>query len=190
MNKEKSIVIALLLIVAVLLVVIFVGMFDSDDGYYGNGRGMGWGMHGGHMMVNSEEEFIAQMIPHHQEAVDTAGLINSQTKNEELRILTSNIVKTQTEEIKMLQSWKDDWYGNSDYVALYVPMMPDLEKLSIEDADEAFLQGMIMHHQMAVMMAQQVLALNPHTEVADFARSVIEVQSREIVEMREMLKDY
>ena len=49
---------------------------------------------------------------------------------------------------------------------------------------------MVAHHQMAVQMAQQVLLLNPREEVADFAKEVIRVQTAEIDEMEEMLKNY
>lgn len=50
---------------------------------------------------------------------------------------------------------------------------------------------MVPHHQgAAVMMAQQVLLVHPRAEVADFAKNVITVQSNEIEQMRELLKDY
>lgn len=140
-----------------------------------------------HMAIISEEQFISEMIPHHQEAVDTAKIILANSNNQELKALAQNIVNAQTQEIAQLKSWRTEFYPNSAYQAAYTPMMPNLEKLKGNDLDNAFIQGMIMHHMMAIMMAQQVLSLNPHQEVADFANQVIKVQSAEIKQMQEML---
>jgi len=50
-------------------------------------------------MVNSEFDFIYLMIPHHQEAVDTAKSLTSITQNPELKTLTQNIIDGQSKEI-------------------------------------------------------------------------------------------
>lgn len=137
------------------------------------------------MIVSSEEEFIFEMVPHHQEAVDTARFINEQAENEELRVLTQHIIDKQTQEIAMLNQWKNQWYPHSKYVSYYKPMMPNLAFVS--DPDKAFLEGMILHHEMAIMMAQQVLTLNPRAEVASFAQAVIDAQTSEVEQMQTML---
>ena len=80
-----------------------------------------------------------------------------------------------------------EWYPG-DHERTYMNMMPDLESLNGAERDEAFLQGMIEHHAMAVDMAEQVLELDPREEVASFARDVIRVQNSEIEEMKGMLE--
>ncbi len=144
-------------------------------------------VHEHHMMIVSEEQFLLEMIPHHQEAVDTSTLIRAQTKNEELKELTQNIINAQTSEIEMMNDWIDNWYPNSTYTATYTPMMPPLKDVRIAKADKAFLQGMIMHHEMAVMMAQHLLAVQARNETRVFAQTIIQVQTDEIAQMRQML---
>lgn len=139
--------------------------------------------------VESEEEFIVEMIPHHQEAVDTSVVVLSSTQNEDLQVLAQDIIDAQENEISMMNGWLDEWYDGG-YEASYQNMMPDLESLEGADRDVAYIEGMIMHHMMAVMMAKQVIALEPREEVAQFAQDVIDVQSREIAQMREMLEQY
>ena len=138
--------------------------------------------------VESEEEFIVEMIPHHQEAVDTSLLVLG-SDNAELQVLAQQIIEAQEAEIAMMNEWLDNWYAGG-YEPSYQNMMPDLESLSSDERDVAYIQGMIMHHRMAVMMARQVLALDPREEVAEFAQTVIEVQSSEITQMQEMLEQY
>lgn len=140
-----------------------------------------------HMMVASEEQFIFEMVPHHQEAVDSSRIIALKTNNEELRALARAIIDAQEKEITMMNEWKESWYPASAYAVSYTPMMPSLDSLSAYDADRAFLEGMIMHHQMAVTMAYQVLTLHPREEVADFAHDIIDVQTQEIEQMRAIL---
>ncbi len=154
------------------------------------GQGMGPmqnGMH--HMMVNSEEKFVVEMIPHHQEAVDTSKVILNSTNNSELKDLAQRIINAQTREIEMLENWKNEYY-NGGYKPSYEEMMPNLQRLKGDNKDVAYIQGMIMHHRMAVMMAHQVLRLNPRPEVENFAQKVIQVQTSEIREMQQILKRY
>ncbi|WP_433429297.1 DUF305 domain-containing protein [Nonomuraea sp. CA-141351] len=62
------------------------------------------------------------------------------------------------------------------------PQMRDLSRLSGDALDETFLQDMIPHHMVAVMMSQQLLASGraEHPEVAGRDRLVLEVLSRSV----------
>lgn len=139
--------------------------------------------HGG--MINSEEGFVINMIPHHQEAVDTAKLVVAKGDSLELKKLAQNIINAQEKEINMMK----DWVKISNYTAKpsYENMMGDGTKLSGAELDQWFLMGMIMHHMGALQMAEAVLKLNPSTKVTDFAHAIIKNQSTEIAQMRSML---
>lgn len=137
-------------------------------------------------MVTSEEGFVVNMIPHHQEAVDTARLVVAKGESPELKKLAQAIITAQEKEIAMMQKWSTDW-KYSTVTPSYQNMMGDGTKLSGKALDTWFLQGMIMHHMGAVQMGEKVLQLNARKEVADFAREVISVQSSEISQMKLML---
>lgn len=139
-------------------------------------------------MVTSEEAFVVNMIPHHQEAVDTARLVVARGESPELRKLAQAIITAQEKEIAMMQKWSKDW-NYTTVKSSYQNMMGDGTKLSGKALDTWFLQGMIMHHMGAVQMADSVLRLNARKEVIDFAREVIRVQSEEIAQMKLMLGD-
>ena len=66
----------------------------------------------------------------------------------------------------------------------------DLSTLSGDAFDQAFLQQMIMHHAMAVMMAEPVVRGAVHPEVATLATDIITAQTNEIAAMRGWLKDW
>lgn len=100
-----------------------------------------------HMGVSTEEEFIANMIPHHQEAVDTATIIVAKTQNAELKKIATDIVSAQNTEIALLNSWMKSWYPNSALKVSYMQMMRDLSKLSGHDLDDVFMEDMIKHHE-------------------------------------------
>lgn len=137
-------------------------------------------------MVTSEEAFVVNMIPHHQEAVDTARLVVARGESPELRKLAQAIITAQEKEIAMMQKWSKDW-NYSTVKSSYQNMMGDGTKLSGKALDTWFLQGMIMHHMGAVQMADSLLKLDARKEVTDFAREVIRVQSEEIAQMKLML---
>lgn len=50
-----------------------------------------------------DRDFALMMIPHHQGAIDMAQALLKYGKNEELRQLARNIVKTQSEEIALMR---------------------------------------------------------------------------------------
>lgn len=84
----------------------YVGMHRMPDGSMmsntntNTGIGMMGGMDHSMMMVSSEQEFIEGMIPHHQEAVDTAKeVIARGGTTPEIRTLVENIVVAQENEI-------------------------------------------------------------------------------------------
>ncbi len=137
-------------------------------------------------MITSEEVFVVNMIPHHQEAVDTARLILAKGENPELKKLAQNIITAQEKEIAMMNQWKTQWKYST--VPAYENMMGDGSKLSGKELGTWFIHGMIMHHTGAIEMAEAVLKLHPRTEITEFAQAIIRDQSKEIDQMKKMLE--
>lgn len=143
-----------------------------------------------HKDVTSEEEFIVRMIPHHQEAVDTATIIVAKTENKELKDIAQGIIDAQKKEIIQLNSWLKSWYPNSTMVAEHSAMMRDLTKLSGHELDDAFMEDMIKHHEGAVDMAKEVLEVTQKPEVVQLAKNIIASQTAEIETFKKMLNDH
>lgn len=160
---------------------------ESDNRLVGN---MG-GMDHSAMMVSSEREFVVGMIPHHQEAVDTANEVLARGgTTEEIRTLAAEIIAAQQTEITMLKEWHLTWYGE-DYVETdsYQPMMRDLSQLSGAALDRQFLEDMIPHHMGAIMMAQSVRPYIEHQEISNMADAIMETQAAEIELMKRLLTE-
>ena len=158
------------------------GRWDEDDVYGHMGHMMG-------MAVASEKDFLEGMIPHHQEAVDTAKeVIERGGSTPEIKALVEGIVVAQEKEIADMKTWYGAWYG-APYVdnGKYEPMMRELENLSGAALDKAFLEDMIMHHMGAIMMARSVAPYVEHDEIKNLTQAIVTTQSEEILEMRRML---
>jgi uncharacterized protein (DUF305 family) len=172
-----------------------MGMHRMPDGsMMSNDGGMGMGSMNGmdhmmDMMVSSEREFIEGMIPHHQEAVDTAKeVIARGGTTPEIKQLAEDIVFAQEAEIAQMKQWYQDWYGE-EYADTgeYMPMMRDLSQLSGEALDRTFLEDMIMHHMGAIMMARSVQPYIEHSEIEKLTQAIVTTQSDEIRLMRQLL---
>jgi uncharacterized protein (DUF305 family) len=142
------------------------------------------------MMVSSEREFIEGMIPHHQEAVDTAKeVIERGGSTPEIKQLVEDIVVAQEAEITEMKQWYLDWYGEpSTDNGEYMPMMRELENLSGSELDQVFLEDMIGHHMGAIMMARSVQPYVERDEIAKLTQNIVSTQSSEIAQMRQMLQ--
>lgn len=68
-------------------------------------------------------------------------------------------------------------------------MMHDEADLEVLEAapvfDKEFIEQMIPHHQMGVMMARMVLSRTDRPEIEELARSIIKTQTAEIKQMRD-----
>jgi uncharacterized protein (DUF305 family) len=165
----------------------------SPGGMAGSGMA-GSGMAGPGMgaVVTSEFEYLARMIPHHEEAVATAQLVVRGTDRQEMRTFARSIVSGQSAEIAQMRAWLAAWYPLRDATVTYDPMMRELVGLRGDALDQAFLADMIPHHMMAVMMSQQFLAarLDRHPETEPFARAIRDVQQQEAWMMQDWLRTW
>jgi uncharacterized protein (DUF305 family) len=175
-------------------------------------RQMGWSPRGmmnpmarseiSNFRSHADQHFIVMMIPHHQAAIAMADLALTRTKRPEIKQLAESIKKTQTQEIQQMRSLYQKWYGTQ--VPDEIPGMgmgmhrrggaggrwktgmgTDLATLqSASDFDREFLEQMIPHHQMAIMMSTMVVNSAKNQETKDLAQSMIDGQNAEIQQMQ------
>lgn len=151
------------------------------------------------MGANIDQHFIVQMIPHHDGAIEMARLALEKSKRPEMLSLAQGIIEAQEREITDMKSWYQSWYGSTPPEGgmghggmMHMDgMTGDMEVLraaSEADFDRLFIQQMIPHHEMAVMMADMLQAGTARTEMKTLADQIITSQSREIDMMRSWLE--
>lgn len=139
--------------------------------------------------------FTAMMIPHHEQAIEMADLVLAKDDiDPEVAALAERIKAAQAPEIEQMTQWLDDWGVTEMPSSMgHGGMMGDgdmeaLEQASGPEAQRLFLEGMIVHHEGAIDMAEDELAGGENPDARQLASSIIESQSAEIAEMRELLK--
>lgn len=166
----------------------FAGSSSSRPGFIGM-MGSGTGMMS-HAVVKTDAEFIMQMIPHHQEAVDTSRYVLTRTDDPALQAFLLGIIDAQTREIAQMKTWHREWFG-TEYRddGRYQAMMPNLQGLGDARVVSSYLHGMIMHHMGAIGMARQVLGFTERPELISFANGVVRVQTDEVGKMLNWMRD-
>lgn len=141
--------------------------------------------------VDSEFEYLTEMVAHHAEAVVAAQQL-ARSDRPQLRRFGAEIVATQSAQIDQMREWLARWYPGRSTDVDYRPMMRDLSGLPGDRLDWTFLEDMIRHHMAAVMMSQRLLVrgLAEHQDVAELARSIRDVQHAEIFQMQRWLADW
>lgn len=122
--------------------------------------------------VDSEFEYLTQMIPHHEEAIDSAEALLEGTERPEMEAFAEDIIDTQSAEVDQMQEWLAAWYPERDGSVDYEPMMRDLTALDGDELDRAFLEDMVGHH------------------MAAFAERIRDGQRAEIRQMRTWVADW
>jgi uncharacterized protein (DUF305 family) len=170
------------------------GTGGQRDGMNGNQGSMAgpMGMSGHMMSVESEFDYLTQMIPHHEEAIASAQVLAEGTDRPEMQAFAQQIIETQSAEVAQMKTWLATWHPGADISVEYEPMMRDLSGLTGDELDQAFLEDMIGHHMAAVMMSQQLVAgdLAEHPEVVPFAEQIRDSQHAEIFQMSSWLADW
>lgn len=183
------------------LVGIIVGMFIAPSfvpqtGFMGMGAGMMGGGEGRFAEGVIDQHFIEQMIPHHEGAIAMAELALERAQRPEIKALAEDIIEAQAREISEMQGWYQEWFGSEvpSFSGRGMGMMGgghmtsmegDLDSLAdAENFDLEFIRQMIPHHEMAVMMAQMLLAGTEREELRTLGKNIITSQSSEIEMMQ------
>ena len=142
-------------------------------------------------VIKSELDFIRAMIPHHQEAIDSAATIAKNSEHPQLRAFARSVIRVQARETKTMRSWLRAWYPNRAEASRYTPMMRHLPNAAPNEVDRAFAEDMVAHHEMALNMAEQFLASDfaKHPKVEALAKNIIATQSAEITTLRGWLQN-
>lgn len=151
-----------------------------------------------------DEAYIADMLAHHEGAVNMAEQAMAITAHDEIRTLGRNIMDTQSTEMMQMRTWQEEWGykvtmsaghnshsgGAMDMSGDMVEMQNKLQGLTGEAYDKEFLKQMILHHEQAIEMSQFAATNAKHQEIKDLAKNVTSAQSKEIDQMKQWQKEW
>ncbi|MHB1347876.1 MAG: DUF305 domain-containing protein [Candidatus Humimicrobiaceae bacterium] len=184
MRKDKGLLtVSIILIALGLIGTMFLGLI-SDSFNQTMVKGFSRSM-----MSGIDRHFIEQMIPHHEDAVLMAEMALAKAEHEELKQLAEEVRDNQSKEIDDMRAWYKSWFESEvrKSSAGSSNMMEDMTDLeSLESArlfDKEFIEQMIPHHQMAIMMASMLLNRTERDEMKQLAQNIIKTQTEEINRM-------
>lgn len=189
---------------ALLVWVLFISVVRSNN--VGMMQMMGLRTSSSSNSDSLDAHFIEQMIPHHEDAITMARLAETKAKTPEVKQLAKDIISSQGNEISQMKAWYKEWFGRElatgenvmnqhgmmgGSQSMHMGMMgneTDAARLeNAADFDKAFVEDMIPHHQMAVMMASMLKDGSARPEMRKLADDVISAQTSEIDQMRNWL---
>ncbi|MFZ0406674.1 MAG: DUF305 domain-containing protein [Cyanobium sp.] len=179
------------------------------------GAGPGSGRVPGPMgMARADQRFIVMMIPHHDGAIAMADLALSRARHPQLKALAERISSSQRRENALMRSWYRQWYG-ADVGSTPVDQADGLpwgmgmgmgmghgamgtrataDSLAVlnsaPDFDRAFIEQMVPHHWMGVMMASMGQMHSQHPQLRQLQAAMVRVQSEEIQQMQQWYRQW
>ena len=155
--------------------------------------------------VEADVRFMREMIPHHAQALEMTDLVEQRTENPRIRMLAERIAVSQADEIGWMEAWLDahgravppegDHAHHAGHGELMPGMLTPEEMAALAGSsgptfDRLFLEGMIRHHEGALVMVDTLLATPgaaQATEVYQIATDIGADQRADIDRMRAML---
>jgi uncharacterized protein (DUF305 family) len=160
--------------------------------------------HAGHIMNGDSQQladsgfsamdvmFAQMMIPHHEQAIEMAELATNRALSTEVLELAAEIMGEQDPEIEQMKSWLSEAgaSGTMDHDMgmdgmLSAEQMQALAAASGAEFDRLFLEGMILHHEGAIQMAQMVTG-SKNAEAKALGEAIV-VSQRAQIERMELL---
>ncbi|MDH6097844.1 DUF305 domain-containing protein [Anabaenopsis sp. FSS-46] len=152
--------------------------------------------------ANYDLRFIDGMILHHQGAIDMAQEAQEKSQRPEIKQLAEEIITAQKQEISQMQQWRTAWYPQAgDQPMAYHAQMGHMMQMTAaqkqammmtmdlgvadDKFDLRFINGMIPHHEGAVVMAQDALQKSQRPEMRELSQEIIKAQATEINQMKQ-----
>ncbi len=176
---------------------------------------MGSGIGAGHMGTQTmDQHFIVMMIPHHDGAIAMADLALSRARRPEIKELARSIKASQSQENAQMRTWYRQWFGGDvpswttggamgmggmgmgmgggmKMGGMGMGMGTSLAALkNAADFDRAFIEQMIPHHRMGVMMASMAQSNSQHPQLRELQQTMVRVQSQEIEQMAQWYRSW
>lgn len=152
---------------------------------------------------SADAMFVTMMIPHHEQAIQMADQILAKDGiDPRVVTLAEQIKAAQDPEIQTMKGWLEDWGIPYDETTSDMGGMEGMDHgdgmMSADDmaaldaatgveATRLFLEGMILHHEGALAMAQPALDNGQNPDVANLAQQIIDGQTDEITTMQDIL---
>ena len=157
--------------------------------------------------------YIDMMIPHHESIMALAEVAVDELRDPRLVEIAQAIRDTQGPEVEELQRLRAAWYGSAEprpmddqMMAVMMEMMPGMgsademmAQMSAEaqvqafcaaaDQDQAFIDLVIPHHQMAIDASRVALEQAVHPELKEIAEDIIDAQQAEIDQLEAIRAD-
>lgn len=134
--------------------------------------------------------FAEMMIPHHEQAIEMSELALKLSQDPEVLALAQEILDAQAPEIEQMKTWGNlnlEAHAGHTMMGMLTPaQMSALAAATGSAFDRLFLEGMIVHHEGAIQMAQMVIQ-SPNAEARKLGEQIVVSQAAEIKLMQKML---
>jgi uncharacterized protein (DUF305 family) len=155
--------------------------------------------------VQADADFMRAMIVHHLQAVEMTALVEQRAQRADIRLLARRIEASQEDELATMRRWLTErgeavpdehaHHAHGAHEGMPGMLSPAeigrLRTASGAEFDRLFLEYMIRHHEGAVVMVAELLAIDgagQEGEIFQFASHVDADQRAEIDRMRRMLE--
>jgi uncharacterized protein (DUF305 family) len=150
--------------------------------------------------ANADVMFAQMMIPHHEQALELADLALNPAAgaSEAVRELAKQIKSAQDPEIAFMKNWlaeknepliADEGVDHSSMMSgmLTLEDLDSFRTLTGAEFDQAWIAGVIAHHEGAIDMAETVQRDGSDEEIAKLAAAIVAGQSAEIATLKALL---
>lgn len=141
-----------------------------------------------------DKEFLSGVIAHHNGAIIMAKEARVKSDRPEIVRFANDVISMESSNIEQAYVWRRDWFGETSYI---FPDKSDKKITMVKDLgskddkfDLRFLDAMIIHHEGAITMLNDILVPTTKTEIHNTASAGIIALSKDIETMKGWKKEW
>lgn len=149
--------------------------------------------------TDADVKFMQGMIGHHEQALEMTELLSNRTTRDDMKMLARRITVSQQDEIRTMRGWLEAHHQDVPaphamhmHGAMLMPGMLSEEEMARLSAaagpefDRLFLEGMIKHHEGAIVMVRELFASPGAAQTAEIFGFASDVEADQLIEIRRM----
>jgi len=138
--------------------------------------------------------YLSMMITHHEAAVQMSEAALQRARDARVRAWALEVLRAQQSEIREMTAMLTDFRLGAPDAQAQAAMRRDMQGMvdAVQrgpNPDEAWVQGMVRHHALALQMATAALTGSGNDQIRMQARGVVRVQADQIYEYRNWQPD-
>lgn len=136
--------------------------------------------------VQDERSYLELLFEHDEKGLSLSQYMAETSPDGDLKLIAESMTRRYRYDLLQVRVWLREWYGIEKPLPGKHPLAVAVDRMPIIEAQRAFADYMLKHHNWVSAMSRVALEKQLRPEITDFARQIIRIEAVETVVMERL----